>query len=74
MILAFDDKAFVKAPGVCACVCIPAASLGQSAILQTEIRLSRGSCPLDSGIKKAGLMLRLGGSEDCGKPVSHSLS
>lgn len=54
-----------KSPRCVKCVCVPAASLGQSAILQIEIRLARGSWPLHSGIKKAGLMLRLGGSEDC---------
>ena len=57
MIFAFDDKAFVKAPGICVCVCLPAASLGQSTILQVEIQLARRSWPLKSGVKKAGLLL-----------------
>lgn len=57
MILAFDSKAFVKAPGVCACVCVPAASLGQSAILQIEIRLTEAGAGLRD---KAGLVLCLG--------------
>lgn len=45
MVFPLDYEAFLKDPGLC----YSADSLGQSAILQTEIRLARASWQQDSG-------------------------